>query len=73
MFYPVANKLYLESGATISKTAGLIDSADHLGAFSGAILTGIVFIPIFGMFKTCFFIAVLGFTAVILLLRTVSP
>lgn len=67
LVYPVANRLYLESGVTIGKTAGLIDSADHLGAFSGALFTGIIFIPIFGMFQTCFFIAILSLAPAIFL------
>ena len=37
--------------------AGLIDWADHLGAFFGAALIGIFLIPVFGLQDTCLIIA----------------
>jgi spermidine synthase len=68
MAYPVISRIYLKSGAETGKTAGLIDSFDHLGACLGAILIGVFFIPIFGINNTCIFIALINFGAVFLLL-----
>jgi spermidine synthase len=71
--YPVANRLYLESEPRIGKASGLIDSADHFGAFIGALLTGVIFIPLFGIFQTCVFIAFLNLAGTILLIATKAP
>ncbi|MBI4833463.1 MAG: fused MFS/spermidine synthase [Planctomycetes bacterium] len=68
--YPVASRLYLESEPRIGKASGLIDSADHFGAFLGALVTGVVFIPLFGIFQTCVFIAFLNLSGTILLIVT---
>jgi spermidine synthase len=47
--YPLINKVLIEGGFTTGKTAGVIDSMDHLGAFLGAIATNIILIPLFGV------------------------
>ncbi|OGL50109.1 MAG: hypothetical protein A3C43_03250 [Candidatus Schekmanbacteria bacterium RIFCSPHIGHO2_02_FULL_38_11] len=62
--FPCASKTYFSASGNTGKTAGIINSADHLGAFLSAILTGVFFVPIFGISKTCLFIAVLNFVAV---------
>ncbi|MFH1231692.1 MAG: hypothetical protein V1709_09380, partial [Planctomycetota bacterium] len=67
MAYPVISRIYLKSGADIGKTAGLIDSFDHLGACLGAGLIGVFFIPIFGIGNTCIFIALINLLAIILI------
>jgi len=61
--FPAASKVYLLASGDLGKTAGIIDSADHLGAFLSALLTGVLFVPILGISKTCIFIAVLNFVA----------
>ena len=61
--FPAASKVYFSASGNLGKTAGIIDSADHLGAFSSAILTGVFFVPILGISKTCIFIAVLNIVA----------
>lgn len=77
LVYPVTNKLYLESSSgRVGQTAGLVDSADHLGACLGAILTGIIFVPLFGIEQTCFFVAALNLFSLVLLLnplKSLSP
>ena len=57
--FPLAASMAEPTGENIGKTAALIDWADHFGAFFGAALTGVFFIPIFGLMETCIIIAVL--------------
>lgn len=51
----------------VSVTAGLIDSADHCGAFLGALLTGVIFVPLFGQTGACIIIAGLNISSAVLL------
>jgi spermidine synthase len=56
--FPLANKLYWQD-ATYIKTAGVLYALDLLGAFCAAILITIILLPIFGILKTCLFLAIL--------------
>ena len=58
--FPVAGKLYLVRKGGVGITAGTIDSADHAGAFIGALLTGVLFVPLFGISGSCVIIAVMN-------------
>ena len=51
-----------------SFVAGIIDSADHLGALIGAIFTGIIFVPLFGLAGSCLIVAMLNLGSAILLI-----
>jgi hypothetical protein len=50
----------------------MIDSADHAGAFVGAILTGIKYVHIFGVVKYCKIIAVLKLVRMLFLIHLLS-
>jgi predicted membrane-bound spermidine synthase len=50
--YPLINKVLIEGGFSTGKTAGVIDSMDHLGAFMGAIAANILLIPLLGVAQT---------------------
>ncbi|HLD36335.1 MAG TPA: fused MFS/spermidine synthase [Planctomycetota bacterium] len=65
MAYPLLSKMYIQSGAAVGKTAGLIDAFDHLGACLGALFTGILLIPLFGITQTCLLIALLNLLVII--------
>ncbi len=67
--FPIAGKLYLMRKGELGTTAGTIDSADHAGAFIGALLTGVLFIPLFGISGSCIIIAVLNLMSLLLLLH----
>jgi len=54
--FPLASEVYLASGVDIGKTAGRIDTFDHLGAYFGAFLTGIILVPLLGLFLTSIFV-----------------
>ncbi len=49
----------------VGKAAGLIDAFDHLGACLGALFTGVLLIPLFGITQTCLLIALLNLLTVI--------
>ncbi len=63
--FPLAAKMAQPKGGAIGKTAGLIDWADHFGAFFGAALTGVILIPILGLTETCAIIAVVKTTSLV--------
>ncbi|MEQ8188345.1 MAG: fused MFS/spermidine synthase [Candidatus Eremiobacterota bacterium] len=56
--FPLICDLY--GGTGHGKIAGIINSADHVGALLGSILTGIIFIPLFGILKTSLLISLLN-------------
>ncbi len=66
--FPIASRVYLEGDVDSGPTAGMVDSADHVGAFLGAILTGIVFVPILGIAGTCIVVAALNGASLALLI-----
>jgi spermidine synthase len=52
--FPLITELYLSiKEKHVGKASGVVDSSDNLGAFFGAILTGIIFAPLLGIAKTC--------------------
>ncbi|MFQ5862065.1 MAG: fused MFS/spermidine synthase [Candidatus Brocadiales bacterium] len=69
--FPIASRIYLEEEVDSGRTAGMVNSADHVGAFLGAILTGIVLVPILGIAGTCTIIAALNGASLALLIALV--
>jgi spermidine synthase len=67
--FPIAGKLCLMRKGESGTTAGTIDSADHTGAFIGALLTGVLFVPLFGISGSCVIIAVLNLMSLLLFLH----
>ena len=51
--FPLAAKLHLTDSSLVGYTAGILDSADHLGACAGALLTGVILVPLLGVKETC--------------------
>ena len=83
MEFPIASKLYMEeasaSGGLPTKaaemgfTAGILDSVDHAGAFVGAILVGIVLLPVLGVEGACWVVGALnGMSFILLLAQTMQ-
>ncbi|MCM8781681.1 MAG: hypothetical protein NC828_01300 [Candidatus Omnitrophica bacterium] len=62
--FPMANKLYWQD-KTYIKTAGILYAFDLFGAFLSALLVPIISIPIFGILKTCLFLAILKIAGLI--------
>ncbi len=69
MEFPIAGKLYLMRKGELSLAAGTVDSADHAGAFIGALLTGVLFIPLFGISGSCVIIAVVNLMSLLFFLH----
>ncbi|MBC8550210.1 MAG: fused MFS/spermidine synthase [Candidatus Brocadiales bacterium] len=67
--FPIAGKLYLTRKGELGTTAGTIDSADHAGAFIGVLLTGVLFVPLFGISGSCVIIAVLNLMSLLLFIH----
>jgi len=57
--FPLATQIVLQSGATVSATAGTLYAADLVGAFLGAMAISIVLLPALGIVGTCALVAVL--------------
>ena len=66
--FPISSKLYFMCRGDSGVTAGKIDSADHTGAFIGAILTGVIFVPVFGVMGSCIIIMALNLASLLLLM-----
>ena len=64
--FPIAGKLCLVRKGELGTAAGTVDSADHAGAFIGALLTGVLFVPLFGISGSCIIIAVLNLMSLLL-------
>ena len=67
--FPLAGKLYLMRKGELGITAGTINSADHAGACIGALLTGVLFVPLFGISGSCVIIGVLNLMSLLFFLH----
>lgn len=47
--FPMANRIFLDTGSPDASAAARVDAADHAGAAVGAFSTGALLIPLFGM------------------------
>jgi len=57
--FPLANRLYCDAGGALGAAAAITDAADHLGAAAGALLVGVVLVPVLGMAAACAVLAAL--------------
>jgi len=55
--FTVANRLFRDAGGTVGNSAAVTDSWDHIGAALGALLMGVVLVPVFGIGSSCIIIA----------------
>ena len=68
--FPLAVGLYLRGkDEKVGAGAGAIDSADHLGAALGAALTGVLLVPVFGIWAAALLLALLKLASGAILLR----
>lgn len=64
--FPLMNKILMQFYQDIAVSAGATNGADHIGAFLGAIVTGVIFLPLFGIFGICLILAILNISSLIL-------
>ena len=65
--FPLANKLYLRDGTSLTKTAGALYSADLLGGWFGGVLGAVVLLPVLGLVGTCITVGLLKLTSFIVI------
>ncbi|MEP9412199.1 MAG: hypothetical protein HRF42_12535 [Candidatus Brocadia sp.] len=70
--FPLVNKILIQSGMNITVSAGITDCADHIGAFSGALLTGVIFLPLLGTYGTSLILTTINIASLILIVLSVS-
>ena len=59
LYFPLGCRIYAEGRRTALATAAWLDAVDHLGALAGALVTGLLFLPVLGIDRTVFFFACL--------------
>jgi spermidine synthase len=65
--FPLANKIYLETSSSLSRTAGLLYAADLLGGWLGGIFGAVVLLPVLGLIGTGVTVAVFKLASAIIL------
>ena len=63
--FPIANKIYLEGGKGLSKTAGLLYACDLMGGWLGGIAGSIVLLPVLGLSGTFVVVVLLKLSSLI--------
>ena len=64
--FPLANKIYLGSSPNLSRTAGLLYSADLLGGWVSGIFGGVVLLPVLGLLGSCIVVVMLKLSSLII-------
>lgn len=65
--FPLASKIYLKEKEEVGRVAGLLYFSDLVGGCIAAILGGVVFLPILGLFHTCMVIILVKLSSLMLL------
>ena len=65
--FPIVNKIYLGNKQEEGRVGGLTYGVDLLGSCFGALLTGVLLIPVLGIAWSCFAIAAINFSILIVL------
>lgn len=65
--FPLANKIYLQDTTDLSRTAGLLYACDLFGGWLGAVVAGVVLLPMLGVSATCIVIAMLKASSLLFL------
>ena len=67
LVFPLVNKIFMQSNKDMAVSAGVTYSADHIGAIFGAVLTGVILVPLLGVFGACLFLAALNMSSLALI------
>ena len=66
--FPLANRIYLQNSAGVTRTAGLLYAADLMGGWCGGIIGAVILLPVLGLFGACLTVAFLklaSFTVIV--------
>jgi spermidine synthase len=66
--FPLANRLYLRDGRSLTTSAGALYAADLLGGWFGGILGAVVLLPVLGLVGTCITVGLLKLTSFIVII-----
>jgi len=55
--FPLVNRLYSHGGETVGKSAAITNAADHVGAAAGAVVVGVLLVPVIGIELACVVVA----------------
>lgn len=70
--FPVCNRMFREAGGSLRGAAAVTDASDHIGAALGALVTGILLVPVLGIASTCMILAALKIAGIMILLTVRS-
>jgi spermidine synthase len=59
LLFPLAAFVRLNDQASAAGAAAAVDTADHVGAAVGALVTGVVLVPVVGLAGTCLVVALM--------------
>jgi spermidine synthase len=65
--FPLANKMYLAHSPNLSRTAGLLYSADLMGGWTGGIIAAVVLLPVLGLVGTSLVVVMIKVSSLIML------
>jgi spermidine synthase len=65
--FPLANKMYLARSPDLSRTAGLLYSADLMGGWTGGIIAAVVLLPVLGLVGTSLVVVMIKASSLIML------
>jgi spermidine synthase len=66
--FPLANRLYADAGGSLGVASAVTDASDHLGAALGALLVGVVLLPVLGVDGVCSLLVALMAAALMVVL-----
>jgi spermidine synthase len=69
--FPLVSNALIGNSYESTAVAGWVDSIDHLGACAGALFTGTILMPLFGVYQTCFIVGLLKVSSYVFL--SLSP
>jgi spermidine synthase len=71
--FPLANRIYLQNGPGVTRTAGLLYAADLLGGWLGGITGAVILLPVLGVFGACLTVALLKLASFIVIATPRDP
>lgn len=68
--FPLVSAIYSRVHPDVGRTAGILDSIDHLGALCGSVVVGTLLVPLVGIPFTCYLVGFLKLSSILFLATT---